>query len=312
MAGRLTKTGEISIVDLQRGPPPLETVGNRQLRADGAASIVQMFDSKCMERLLHHTSHGGESRNWSMKSRLSATVLALATAAFCGPAGATVAYLYDFTLLSITCTLPTDVEWTEQACAYGEERTRGMEDVSVVLDEDAARRGTAQLWVEGGPPNGSEVVLNEGFLGATTYSGIDLFESGHLQGGSINLLVSIFLRGGFIWGDTNDSFSMSSDDFGVWSGHYSSDAISWSGTYPMLFTGEFRLVEILAVPSSLPMWRLCSSLSCWSPLRAEGPATHCATSARSSSRAPVGVHAGHRRTTCVECRVQLTQIVELD
>lgn len=183
-----------------------------------------------------------------MKSRLSATVLALATAAFCGPAGATAAYLYDFTLLSITCTLPKGVEWTEQACAYGEERTRGMDDVSVVLDENAARRGTAQLRVEGGPPNGSEVVLNEGFLGATTYSGIDLFESGHLQGGSIDLLVSIFLRGGFVWGDTNDSFSMSSDDFGVWSGHYSSDAISWSGPYPMLFPGEFRLVEILEVP----------------------------------------------------------------
>lgn len=196
-----------------------------------------------------------------MKHRALAAGIAIVTGVACGSASGAAAYVYDFSLSSVTCALPSDFPNYESECARGVDKVQGMDEISAVLDEQAARRGTARLEIEGGPPLGSAVVLNEGFLAAKTYGGKDLFGGG-LQGAHIDLLVSVFLRGSYTWGDAaTDSFRMSSDDTALWTGQFGSDALLWSGSYPMGFTGEWRLVQVLTVPEPSTLALLCLGLA---------------------------------------------------
>ncbi len=190
-----------------------------------------------------------------MKQVLLRSSLALVAAVCCGPSGASLAYKYDFFTLSVTCSVPPDIPGDESLCAEGEGFVRGgMDRVTAVLNEEAVRRGTARLEVEVvatyPPPIGSKVVLNEGFLAATAFNGHNLLDSAALQVGRIDIgldpLVPDFLRGGYFYGGVFDSFNMSSGG-NLWSGEFSSDGIPWTGHFPELFTGEWRLVEVLNV-----------------------------------------------------------------
>jgi hypothetical protein len=193
----------------------------------------------------------GTLGGYAVRKMISTAAVTFIAAIFGSQAEAALAYHFDFDVLSVTCDLPSSTNFDRGAeCARGASMVfRGMDDVSVTLDDDAARRGTARLEVVGGPPFGSEVVLNEGFLAATAYDGVNLMGQGPLQGAQVDLLVSIFLQGRFDWGGTQHDFHMAtSGDSPLWSGRFSSDALIWSGSFPMRFTGEFRLVDVLTVP----------------------------------------------------------------
>lgn len=180
---------------------------------------------------------------------LAGVVLAFMLSA---PAQAAPQYVYAFEMTDATCSAPGPSE----VCAQGIGTMKHiLEFTRMTINGDGIAAGFAELRVHKSGPEQWEDFYNFGFAAITgEFPTIDLDDPMSFTGLlklSAAVTIGPMLAGSFSMHDTEHDIVMSGD--GLWSGTFASDAVSWTGLYPLAFAGEWRLVQVVPEPDAIAL-----------------------------------------------------------
>lgn len=190
---------------------------------------------------------------------LAGLMLAFVVAA---PAAASPAYVYQFLTFDTTCIAPNPV--SQPLCPGVETQLAlWLNDLTITIDADAARRGYASVALQYGP-DGQLVTDGITAMRGDRWS-FEVPVAPYRAGFAfidVDLQVGLLLDGEYHTLSDLNIVDMVSDGHGLWSGSWGAEQFSFindSRYYPT-FQGEWRLVQAIPEPKALPALLLSLAL----------------------------------------------------